>query len=217
MNRPLDSTRSTLECLRTAARERDGHEELVRNIGFDDWQELEEFARHAGVLIDDNTVVFRRQLSVSRADAWHFISQPAELAKWHIPTEWDFREGGRFEFKNAWSGIIETLRPGWMIKFRADEGGSTTFEFAVSEYATEFVLTDFMGPDVVVPEHVLGEGETAESQQPGGPGSHWHGVLSGWHCGVDAFEALVGGSAAEMHYDKYDSVYELLLNARYKS
>ena len=217
MNQPLDSYANTLSCLENLAGNEADQLSFAQSYGFDDWQNVDTFCRRAGVLVDDNTVVFRRQLSVSREDAWPFISQPQYLAKWHIPTEWDFREGGRFEFKNAWQGYIEVLRPGWLIKFKADAGGFTSFEFAVSEYMTEFVLTDYMGPEVVVPEHVLSESDSIAGQQPGGPGTHWHGVLAGWHCGIDALQALLAGSAVELPYDRHTAIYDVLLHARYDS
>lgn len=219
MSRPLDSYADTIRCLELDA-ERRADEATARSAfaqkwGFDGWADIDSFCRRAGVLTDDNTVVFRRQLSVNREHAWPFISQLEKLAKWHIPTEWDFQEGGRFEFKNAWGGHIEVLQPGWLIKFRADEGGFTSFEFAVSEYGTEFVLTDYMGPEVVVPQEVMHEPDSVQRQQPGGPGTHWHGVLAGWHCGTDAFQALVAGSAVDLPYDRFSALYQVLLHARY--
>ena len=81
-----------------------------------DWSAIVQFSKECGVLLDNNTICFERGLRADRETAWRWLVTRELLAKWHIPTEMEFRVGGRFEFKDAWSGVIGEITPGLSIR-----------------------------------------------------------------------------------------------------
>ncbi|MEM0940001.1 MAG: SRPBCC domain-containing protein [Bacteroidota bacterium] len=69
--------------------------------------------------LEKNKVRFRCSYQVSRERLWNAISQPGELNRWFMKTEWDFRKGGRFSLEGGWDGWIEDI-----IEFRFIEVGT---------------------------------------------------------------------------------------------
>ena len=206
--------------LRRAAREgpstlSGARERIAKEFEFDNWRSLDQFCVRAIKFLDRNTIQLRRYLKIEHEEVWDYIADTKQLAKWHIPTTWDLRVGGRFEFRNAWSGYISELEAGNYIQFTADQGGYTRFSVEPYKEETLFTLTDYMGPEVTIANELIRAG-TPEENQPGGIGTHWHGVMSGWHAGADTLSALVVGESASINYDHLDSIYALLLREYFR-
>ena len=73
-------------------------------------------------------------------------------------------------------------------------------------------LIDYMAPNLVVPYHVRVDGDSVEAHQPGGPGTHWRGVLAGWHYAANSLRDLVVGRFYSGDYDQLTLTYDGLLH-----
>ena len=189
----------------------DARDAVAKSYGLGTWDELNIFCRGAVILTELNTLQLERKLEISRDEAWVFLVEPDLLAKWHIPTEVDLRVGGAFEFKNAWKGKIGELEIGHRIRFDAEAGGTTTFSLSTKNEETVCTITDVMAPSLIVKPELLTGGKTVEENQPGGPGTHWHGVTSGWHFGANALANLANEHPVELNYEVLDALYADLL------
>ncbi|MGE0626128.1 MAG: SRPBCC domain-containing protein [Pseudomonadales bacterium] len=138
-----------------------------------------------------STLILERQTPASMDRAWRAVTEPDDLGNWFIEAEVDLREGGRFEFRNAWGGRVTGLEPGRSVTYVADAGGSSRFDLEETADGVSIVLTDRMGPRERPPADHSG----LASLQPGGPGSHWAGVVAGWHAFMNALVRHLGGDA----------------------
>lgn len=189
---------------------------VANSYGLGTWDELSIFCRSAVILTELNTLQLKRKLEISREEAWEYLVQPELLAKWHIPTEVDLRVGGAFEFKNAWKGKVGELEIGRRIRFDAEAGGTTTFALSTENEKTVCSITDVMAPSLIVKPDLLTDGKSVEENQPGGPGTHWHGVTSGRHFGANSLANLVNESPVELSHEVLDALYADLLSEYFK-
>ena len=192
-------------------------EEIAIHYQLSDWQSLVRFCRGAGVFKDRNTIQYRRKVDASVSDAWRCLIDPEHLGKWHIPTEMELRVGGKFEFKDAWKGTIRRLEDGHLIEFAAEKGGYTVFS-AYSEFDSTFILIeDFMAPNLLVDADLITDGKSKNENQPGGAGTHWHGVTSGWHYAANSLANLLQEKQHLLNYEVLDQLYAELLAAYHGS
>ncbi len=222
MARPLLSETVTLQFLTDHAANRgigtsgdpsSGQESLAREYGFEDWNELMQYARNCCVLLNASTLAFTRNLRVDLPTAWKFISVAEELSTWMFDTKLELRVGGRFEFP-TWGGVIEKLENFSCIRFRADEGGYSEFQIeSAGQQQTLARIIDYLPDHLEVPGHVKTELDEIGSQQPGGPGTHWAGVLAGWHSGSDSLEAYARDEQPKARYGPLVRMYSDLVVA----
>ena len=226
MARPLVSESSTLQFLTDQAAKRgngtcgdptSSQESLAREYGFESWTELIQYARNCCVLLDKSTLKFTRKLRVDLPTAWKFISVAEELSTWMFETKLELRVGGRFEFP-TWGGVIEKLEHLNCIRFRADEGGYSEFQIeSAGPQQTAARVIDYLPGHLEVPGHVKSELDEIGSSQPGGPGTHWAGVLAGWHSGSDSLEAYARNEQPRAKYGPLVRVYSDLVAAFHNS
>ena len=194
----------------------DAREVVAQSYGLGNWVELDGFCRGAVVLVELNTLQLKRRLETSIQDTWNYLVEPELLAKWHIPTELELEKGGKFEFKNAWKGTIGELKIGHSIRFDAEAGGFTTFSLNSENDTTVCVITDVMAPQLIVDPNLIEDGKSVAENQPGGPGTHWHGVTSGWHFGANSLANLINESSVEQSYEVLDALYADLLQEYFR-
>lgn len=225
MVKPLASDASTLQFLESlavrkyrAATSDTSHakESLAREYGFDDWGELTQHARNCCVLLDRSTMEFTRTLQTALPTAWKFITEAEELSAWMFETKLELRVGGRFEFP-TWGGSIGKLEASSCIRFVADEGGYSEFQIEpLGQHQTLARIIDYLPAHLEVPQHVKNESDKRISAQPGGPGTHWAGVLAGWHNGSDSLEAHARNEQPRTKYGPLALMYSDLLDARHQ-
>ena len=160
---------------------------------------------NGGTFSDRNTIVFRRTLNVPVERAWQALTTKADLDQWFMVTEIDLRQGGRYSFEGGWDGWIGTLDPPHRIQFNSSDESYTRFEIEPAGDQTRLTMTDRLRSDLPVPPHIGAEGgvDAATSRhQPGGPGTHWAGVASGWHCFADGIVAYLDGRSLRVDYPR---------------
>lgn len=160
-----------------------------------------------------NTLILERRAPGSVEQAWRAVTEPDALGSWFIAADVDLREGGRFEFRQAWGGRVMDLEPGRTVTYAADAGGSSRFDLESVGDEVRIVLTDRMGPRERPPS---GHSEPAR-EQPGGPGSHWAGVAAGWHAFMNALVRYLGGSAPVTDMDALTAHYAERLRGHFRS
>ena len=169
--------------------------------------------------VDRGTITLSRRIDVGVDRLWAAITKEEELDQWFMPTTIDLRVGGKFSFKGGWDGSIGRLEPRKNIQFDSEHGGFTRFEVEEDGQAGIFALTDSLPSDFAVPVAVQERDGPLLSSQPGGPGTHWVGVIAGWHAFVDQLERHLGGSTFEathlLGYNRLCSIYEILLAERF--
>lgn len=158
----------------------------------------------------ENTISFERQLPCTVTEAWQAVTDPESLGVWFIETRMDFRDGGRFEFIGAWRGRVADIVPERSVGYVADEGGVTRFEVFARAGGSGVRMTDRVGPAELPPEDHAPPG----SFQPGGPGTHWAGVIAGWHGFMDALVRYLGGDAPTHAMNALIALYAARLEAR---
>ena len=222
MTTPLVSEQSTVEFLSDIATSSNvqcddtsvsSREALALAYGFENWEELMLNARKCCVLLDRSTIVFTRRLKLDLASAWHLVSDAKELSTWMFETKLELRVGGPFQFP-TWGGVIGKLEKLRCLRFVADEGGYSEFQIeSISTNETLVKVVDFLPPHLEVPKDVIDQVDSEGSAQPGGPGTHWPGVLAGWHSGTDSLEAYAHGIETDSKYVPLMRLYAQLLNA----
>jgi len=183
------------------------------------WSNLKQFCRDSGVIEPRNTMRLSRSVEITPDEVWPFLIEPDNLIRWHIPTVMEFVVGGRFEFKNAWAGTIGAIEKEHLVRFDADEGGCTTFSVEKRDLGSHIVITDVMAPQFRITKELISNKKTIQENQPGGVGTHWSGVLSGWHCAIDELVNLidVNNYPTKLTYSQMDSLYLDLLNDRFRT
>lgn len=183
------------------------------------WLDLKQFCRDSAVIETRNTMQLSRSVEITPTEVWPFLVEPDNLIRWHIPTVMEFVVGGRFEFKNAWAGTIGAIEEDRLVRFDADEGGCTTFSVKRKDQGSQIVITDVMAPQFRITKELISNKKTIQENQPGGVGTHWSGVLSGWHCAIDELVNLMGVTnyPTKLTYSQMDSLYLDLLNDRFRT
>ena len=185
----------------------------AREYGFNDWIELTRVCKDCCVLLDKSTVVYSRELPVDLHRAWKLITDARELSTWMFETELDLKVGGRFSFP-TWQGTITKLKTNQCIRFTADEGGYSEFEIEeMKPDQTVARITDHMPGHLKVPDHVLSEVGDFGTGQSGGLGTHWAGLLAGWHCGSDSLQAYASNRKSDSKYGALTRLYSELIAA----
>ena len=153
--------------------------------------------------LDRNTVQFTRKFTSSIDKAWQAISAKKELEQWFMPTEIDLKVGGRYTFPNGWDGWIGEFSPFGHIQFNTSDNSFTRFEIIKDKTRVQFNLIDKLKPEMPLPEDlppVKGIPNQIIQNQPGGIGTHWTGIIAGWHCYVDALDTHLTGFSPPLSY-----------------
>ncbi|MGD8417505.1 MAG: SRPBCC domain-containing protein [Pseudomonadales bacterium] len=161
--------------------------------------------------IDRQTVRFERFAACPPARVWQAVSEPEALGRWFLGTTMERHEGGRFDFRDAWGGQITSFEPERRITYTADAGGFTDFELFPEAAGTRIVMTDRMGPNVQPPP----EGTERARSQPGGPGTHWAGLLAHWHVFMNRLVGYLEGSTRAQDVDDLILYYAHRLTERF--
>jgi uncharacterized protein YndB with AHSA1/START domain len=168
---------------------------------------------NAAQLVGRRTVVFRRCLPVTPERLWTAISTRSGLSHWFMPTPYEVVPGGRFSFKGGWEGVITEVHALQRIQFTPDgtEDAFLRFEVSAAECGSVFKLIDRMARELDAAV-TLPDAAQDTVYQPGGPGTHWSGILAGYHHGVDALEGYLTGSAPAHDYEQLCEQYVALLD-----
>ena len=219
-DRALTSSQNSIAYVEQIARDAangDGDDVLevfARKHKFASASELLNFLAESAVLLDRHTACYQRLLPTDQDAAWEFIADPKKLRTWMFDAEFEARPGADFNFApDGWHGKIGVFEEGCELRFDAIKGGWTWFSLATVEGGTMFTLRDYMAPALVIPNEIrssLDPGSLPEDQ-PGGAGSHWQGVLAGWHTGVDDLRGKFSGSQTHWDYEALCELYKLLI------
>ena len=167
--------------------------------------------KNAATLLDKNTLVFERYLPVAPDKLWDAIATKEGLSHWFMPTEYEIVKGGRFSFQGGWDGTISQLYPPHNIQFTPDESQHAylRFEITATNGGSVFKLIDKMGSaqDAArafpgAPQHRI--------HQPGGPGTHWSGIIAGYHGFVDELQGYITGHKPDSDNDDLCKSYMTL-------
>ena len=163
--------------------------------------------------LDKHTVVWEREFSQPLETVWELISTRAGLSQWFMATAHEIEAGGKFAFEGGWDGTISELQPGQHILFTPKNATTAFLRFEISEIrgGCLFKLIDRMGPDQDAGE-LMPEAPTDMKYQPGGPGTHWSGVLAGYHGFIDELEGVLAGKSLDIDYDQLCRQYMQLLD-----
>lgn len=216
--RALESADGSIACLENVARvgnsasTRTDLDAFARGFSFLTWSALRSFVGESAILMDRRTPQITRVFSTDMKTAWDFLADPKKLATWMFPAEFEARPGATFNFApDGWHGKIGVFAEGRELRFDAVAGGWTWFSLDSIDGETVFKLRDYMAPDLVVPDDVRSGSDSLIEDQPGGEGTHWQGVLSGWHCGVDDLRGEFSGEKPQWNYEALTRVYKLLI------
>ena len=186
-------------------------DEFAQNHGFSDWSELEFRFEQSGTLLTNHTVSFTRLLNTNRSTAWSYLADDKNIATWMFPAEFEAVGGAPFSFApEGWHGTIGVLEKEKELRFDAVAEGWTWFRLDEFEGKTRLRLWDYLPPDFVVPNDVLRDGALSEVQ-PGGEGTHWQGVLAGWHTGLDTLADSFSMKRRTLDYESLDRLYKMLI------
>lgn len=216
--RALESIEGSIACLKNAA----GRDEPVSTeadldvfatkFAFENWVALLAFLRESVILLNKRTAQISRVLPTDMLTAWEFLADPQKLSTWMFPAEFEARAGAPFNFApEGWQGKIGVFEEGRELRFDAVAGGWTWFSLDLIDGETVFKLRDYMAPDLIVPDDARTGSKSLTDDQPGGEGTHWQGVLSGWHCGVDDLRSEFSGKRHEWDYEALSRLYKILI------
>ena len=217
-DRALETVDGSITCLESSARSanadngKDDLESFSRAHGFDTWSALHAFIRESAILLDKHTAQITRVLPTDMQTAWEFLADPQKLATWMFPAEFEAKPGASFKFApEGWHGKIGIFENGRELRFDAVTGGWTWFSLELVDGKTVFKLRDYMAPQLVIPADARSDSEPLTEDQPGGEGTHWQGVLSGWHCGVDDLRGEFSGEKTRWDYGALTRLYKILI------
>lgn len=223
MNRPLDSPVANVSFLTSLARsEADEHGndlgavqvKVAQDLGFVNWQQLEITVERCCEILDPSTIRFTRTLETDLKRAWQLITDQEHLSTWMFETKLELKVGGTFEFP-TWRGVVSRLEDLQCIRFTAEQGGYSQFELLpIGVNETSARIIDFLPEGMLVPDHLTQGSEVFGMNQHGGPGTHWAGLLAGWHSGSDSLEAYASKREDSTEYMPLVRLYEKLLIAR---
>ena len=165
-------------------------------------------------LLEKNTLLLERRFSVPPERLWQAVATQEGLSHWFMPTPFEIEQGGRFSFEGGWEGTVTLVDPPRRIQFTPDESEEAylRFEIEPASGGCLFRLIDKMGPaadptrifSADTPKHLV--------YQPGGIGTHWSGVVSGYHGFVDALETYVSGKTIPCDDDDLSQGYMAVLD-----
>ncbi len=217
-DRALESIEGSLACIKEAAyaakdaSDQSALDAFAKDHAFRDWMHLHTFMQESAILLDTHTASYEREIPADRRVVWEFLADPKKLQTWMFEAEFEARPGALFNFApRGWHGRIGIFKEGYELRFDAVAGGWTWFILASSEGGTLFTLRDYMAPDLVVPTDVLAGAKSTVDIQPGGVGTHWQGVLAGWHQGVDDLRSKFTGYSLQWDYEALCRLYNSLI------
>lgn len=161
--------------------------------------------------LDKNKVRFTCRYPVSKERLWKAISDTKELNLWFMKTEWDFQVGGKFNFEEGWDGWIEELSEFEHIQLNSAKDAFTRFDIKPVETATELHLTDQIPKDLTAPSE-----DSIYNIQPGGKGTHWVGLLAGWHDFLLALDNHLAHKEIQDFFYDFSLKYKNLLEQKYR-
>ncbi|MEM7117289.1 MAG: SRPBCC domain-containing protein [Chloroflexota bacterium] len=164
--------------------------------------------------VDRHTILFERQLEADIDRVWTAVSRESELAHWFMPTKIELKENGKFSFEGGWDGWVSNLNPPYHLQFNVTAVSYTRFELALTGTGTHFSLIDRLPPHELAPQP---HDNVLATNQPGGPSTHWTGVVAGWHCFVNSLESYLNGGPDPTDYDKMCEEYDSFLRNYYAS
>lgn len=218
-DRVLESTDGSIACLENiagggkVATTKTDLDAFSRSFSFQTWSALRSFVRESAILLDKHTAQITRVLPTDMKTAWDFIADSKKLATWMFPAEFKAEPGAPFKFApKGWLGTIGIYEEGRELRFDAVAGGWTWFSLESVDGETVFNLRDYMAPDLIVPDDARIGSNSLLDDQPGGEGTHWQGVLAGWHCGVDDLRGEFSGEKPHWDYEALTRLYKLLIN-----
>ncbi|MDD9933154.1 MAG: SRPBCC domain-containing protein [Myxococcales bacterium] len=167
-------------------------------------------------LLDTRTLILERRFPVDPERLWDAIATREGLSHWFMATAHEIVEGGRFAFKGGWEGTISQVVRPRHLQFEADvpdgvDGGYMRVEIVPDGDGSLFRLIDRMGE----PHEPNFPPDTPASQiyQPGGPGTHWSGVVGGYHGFVDDLDKHLTGTTHELDHAALSKAYVPVLDA----
>lgn len=164
-------------------------------------------------LSDRQTIVCERVIPVGRDRFWQAIATREGLAEWFMPTNAEIVKGGRFSFQEGWEGVITQVTDREAIQFEPDDAGGAflRFEIAAVDEGCNFRLIDRMGAGKLA-KNLMPQAPEYVVYQPGGPGTHWAGVVAGYHCFVNELQSHLTGTQAGSDYDDLCRHYQALMD-----
>ena len=115
-------------------------------------------------------------------------------------------------YAGGWDGWVSALEKPRFVQYQSSDRSFTRFEMEPSGGGTDFALIDRLRPDFAP------TGDPSEPlmwHQAGGPGTHWTGVVAGWHSFVDALERHLVGRVHTIPFETLLKQYDALLTERY--
>jgi uncharacterized protein YndB with AHSA1/START domain len=166
---------------------------------------------NVATLLDKNTLVCERHFSVTPDTLWNAIATKEGLSHWFMPTKFEIEEGGRFSFGGGWDGTITEVHPPHHIQFTPDDSEDAYLRFEIVETndGCLFRLIDKMGANQDTSK-IFPDEAKHKTYQPGGPGTHWSGIITGYHGFVDKLEGFITGTKIEFDYDDMCKKYMAL-------
>lgn len=160
--------------------------------------------------LDRHTISFKRSFMVSTERLWAAVSTKQELDVWFMETDLELRVNGQYTFKDGWDGWISELKPFECIQCDSSEVSYTRFDLESQGKGTLLTVTDRLKPDLIMDKQ-----ENIWDLQPGGPGTHWVGIVAGWHDFLEALEAHIYGNPVQDHYHELCLFYADFLKQHY--
>ena len=146
-------------------------------------------------MLEKNTLVWEREFPVKPEKLWDAIATKEGLSHWFMPTPFEIEQGGRFDWEGGTEGTITEIDPPHRIRFTPDRSDEADMllEIEETENGCLFKLTDKIEPGFDALKFFSADTPKYEIYQPGGIGTHWTGIVSGYHRFVDAWESYITG------------------------
>ena len=165
-------------------------------------------------MLEKNTLVWEREFPVKPEKLWDAIATKEGLSHWFMPTPFEIEEGGRFAWEGGWDGTITEIDPPHRIRFTPDYSDESYMLFEIEETKNGclFKLTDKMAPALDALTYFPADRPKCEIYQPGGIGTHWSGIASGYHGFVNALESYITGVDIPFDHDEANRLYRDILD-----
>ena len=188
------------------------HDRRAQSLGLRNWQQLLQFVDVSAILLDKHRAQYTVPLATNVETAWAYVSEPKKLSSWAIPVEFEPKLGGRFQFSPPeWYGTLGVYDEGKAIRFDSVKGGWTALEVAGNDKASTLILRDYLPPEFELPASDKDGPDAHLFNQPGGKGTHWHGVLAGWHSGLSDLRNRWDSEVVSLDYATLTTLYDLLI------
>jgi hypothetical protein len=113
----------------------------------------------------------------------------------------------------GWEGWVEEFSAPFHIQYNTSKISFTRFETITDSGSSIFRLIDKFNPTALCPNNlptVPGIPDDVLRNQPGGIGTHWVGIVAGWHEIVDALHNHLCGAKPKpsqvelcLHYNNF--------------